>query len=186
MSFEETSLPWVLPSPNMPTTETAFVYAGQVLLEGTNLSEGRGTTHPFEIWGAPYLNVSALGERLRKRKLPGCIFREHAFEPTFQKWKGEVCRGFQIHVTDRKRFRPYRTTLSILQDVVALHRDQFEWKKPPFEYVTDRMPIDVLTGDPAVREAIETGADLKDLERSWAKELRDFRGEIRPFLLYSR
>jgi len=184
MGFEETGLPWVLPSPNMPTVETAFVYPGQVLLEGTNVSEGRGTTRPFEIFGAPYLDTAALGERFRNRRLPGCFLREHDFEPTFHKWKGEVCRGFQIHVTDRSRFRPYLTTLCFLQDVVALHGDAFEWKKPPYEYVTDRLPIDVLTGDPAVRETIENGTDLRDLEASWRKEIRAYRDEIGPHLLY--
>ena len=182
--FEETGLRWVLPSPNMPTPSTAIVYPGQVLLEGTNLSEGRGTTRPFEIWGAPWIDTKPLGERLRERRLPGCLLREHTFEPAFHKWKGEPCRGFQIHVTDPGRFKPYRTTLAILQEVVALHRREFRWKDPPYEYVTDRMPIDVLTGDPAVREAIESGADLRDLESAWARDIREFAREARPHLLY--
>jgi len=184
MWFDETGLPWVLPSPNMPTVETAVVYPGQVLLEGTNLSEGRGTTRPFEIFGAPWLDVRAVALRLAKRKLPGCVFREHNFEPTFHKWKGENCRGLQIHVTDRNRFKPHMTTLAILQEVSRLHRGAFEWRKPPYEYVTDRLPIDVLTGDPEVREAIDSGADLPDLEASWSKEIRDYRREVRPHLLY--
>ena len=182
--FEETGLRWVLPSPNMPTPSTAIVYPGQVLLEGTNLSEGRGTTRPFEIWGAPWIDTKPLGERLRERRLPGCLLREHTFEPAFHKWKGEPCRGFQIHVTDPGRFKPYRTTLAILQEVVALHRREFRWKDPPYEYVTDRMPIDVLTGDPAVREAIESGADLRDLESAWARDIREFAREARSHLLY--
>jgi uncharacterized protein YbbC (DUF1343 family) len=184
MRFETTGLPWVLPSPNMPTVETAAVYPGQVLLEGTNLSEGRGTTRPFEIFGAPWLDAGAVARGLATRKLPGCHLREHNFEPTFHKWKGEDCRGFQIHVTDRARFKPYLTTLAILQEVARLHRGAFEWRKPPYEYVTDRLPIDVLTGNPDVREAIDSGADLRDLESSWSKELRDYRREIRPHLLY--
>jgi len=184
MWFDGTGLPWVLPSPNMPTLETAVVYPGQVLLEGTNLSEGRGTTRPFETFGAPWLDARAVAKRIARRRLPGCVFREHNFEPTFHKFKGEVCRGFQIHVTDRKRFKPYLTTLALLQDVVAVHPDRFEWRKPPYEYVTDRLPIDVLTGDPAVREAIESGADLRKLQASWSRDLAGYRREVKSHLLY--
>ena len=184
MRFTDTGLPWVLPSPNMPTPETAVVYPGQVLLEGTNVSEGRGTTRPFEVWGAPYLDVAALRARFEKRRLPGCVLRDHDFEPTFHKWKGEVCRGFQLHVTDGERFLPYLTTLALLQDVVGLHRDRFAWKQPPYEYVTDRLPIDVLTGDPAVREAIESGADLRALAAGWKGEIRTFQKEAAEHHLY--
>jgi len=184
MLFEETGLPWVLPSPNMPFTSTARVYPGQVLLEGTNLSEGRGTTRPFEIWGAPWLDARAFSERFAKRRLRGCVLREHAFEPTFHKHERKLCRGFQLHVTDPAAFKPYLTTLAILQDVIALHPDRFEWKRPPYEYVADKLPIDVLTGDPVVREAVEGGADLRDLEGSWRKEIREFAREARPHMLY--
>jgi len=184
MRFEDTGLPWVLPSPNMPAPATAAVYPGQVLLEGTNLSEGRGTTRPFELWGAPFLDTAALRARFEKRKLPGCRLREHDFEPTFHKWKGEVCRGFQIHVTDPGAYLPYLTTLCLLQDVAALHKDRFAWKQPPYEYVTDRLPVDVLTGDPRIREAIESGEDLKSLARSWRAEIRAFGKEAASHLLY--
>ncbi|HKY33816.1 MAG TPA: DUF1343 domain-containing protein [Candidatus Polarisedimenticolia bacterium] len=184
MRFDDTGLPWVLPSPNMPTVATAEVYPGQVLLEGTNLSEGRGTTRPFEVWGAPWLDTPALKERFRRRRLPGCVLRDHDFQPTFHKWQGEVCRGFQIHVTDRGRYLPYLTTLALLQDTAALHRGVFAWKEPPYEYVTDKPPIDVLTGDPAVREAIDGGTDLRRLAASWRREIRAFGREAAPFLLY--
>jgi uncharacterized protein YbbC (DUF1343 family) len=184
MRFSDSGLPWVLPSPNMPTPDTAAVYPGQVLLEGTNVSEGRGTTRPFEVWGAPYLDVAALRARFEKRRLPGCMLRDHDFEPTFHKWKGEVCRGFQLHVTDADRFLPYLTTLALLQDMVSLHRDRFAWKQPPYEYVTDRLPIDVLTGDPAVREAIESGADLRALAARWKGEIRAFQKEAAEHHLY--
>jgi uncharacterized protein YbbC (DUF1343 family) len=184
MRFAETGLRWVLPSPNMPTPDTAAVYPGQVLLEGTNLSEGRGTTRPFEVWGAPYLDGAALRARFERRRLPGCLLRDHDFQPTFHKWSGEVCRGFQIHVTDAERYLPYLTTLALLQDVVALHRDAFAWKQPPYEYVTDRLPIDVLSGDPAVREAIESDEDLRALAATWRAEIRAFRREAAPHLLY--
>ena len=138
-----------------------------MLLEGTNVSEGRGTTRPFEVWGAPWLDTAALRARFARRRLPGCVLRDHDFQPTFHKWQGEVCRGFQLHVTDADRYLPYLTTLALLQDVVALHRDRFAWKQPPYEYVTDRLPIDVLTGDPVVRDAIESGADLRALAATW-------------------
>jgi uncharacterized protein YbbC (DUF1343 family) len=184
MRLADTGLPWVLPSPNMPTPDTAAVYPGQVLLEGTNLSEGRGTTRPFEVWGAPWLDAAALRARLARRRLPGVVLREHDFQPTFHKWQGEVCRGFQIHVTDADRYQPYLTTLALLQDVVALHPDPFAWKQPPYEYVTDRLPIDVLTGDPAVRVAIESGGDLRELAASWRREIRQFRREVAVHRLY--
>ena len=184
MLFPDTGLPWVLPSPNMPTFETAAVYPGQVLLEGTNLSEGRGTTRPFEIFGAPYLDGKALRRRFEARRLPGLVLRDHAFEPTFHKWSGQACRGFQIQVTDRDAYRPYLTTLALLQDIIAAHRDRFEWRKPPYEYVTDKPPIDVLTGDPAVRAALEAGSDLRALERSWRREIAAFERESAPFRLY--
>jgi uncharacterized protein YbbC (DUF1343 family) len=168
----------------MPTFDTAVVYPGQVLLEGTNLSEGRGTTRPFEIFGAPWLNAAAVRRRFESRRLRGMILREMVFEPTFHKWSGEACRGFQIHVTDPAAYRPYRTTLGLLQDVFAEHGDRFEWKKPPYEYVTDRLPIDVLTGDPGVRKALVGGADLRELERSWRREIRAFIRESESIRLY--
>jgi len=184
MRFPETGLPWVLPSPNMPAFETSVVYPGQVLLEGTNLSEGRGTTRPFELFGAPWLDTEAVRRRFRRRRLQGLILREQAFEPTFHKWRGEVCRGFQIHITDASTYRPYLTTLALLQDIIALHGDRFAWKEPPYEYVTDRPPIDVLTGDPAVREALESGGDLHAMERSWRREIARFSAEAATITLY--
>jgi uncharacterized protein YbbC (DUF1343 family) len=184
MLFPDTGLPWVLPSPNMPAFETSVVYPGQVLLEGTNLSEGRGTTRPFEIFGAPYLDIARVRRRFERRRLPGMVLRAHSFEPTFHKWAGQVCHGFQIHVTDRDTYRPYITTLALLQDVIAEHGSDFAWKQPPYEYVTDRLPIDVLLGDPAVREALEKGTDLRPLERSWRGEVAAFRKESLPFRLY--
>jgi uncharacterized protein YbbC (DUF1343 family) len=184
MLFPDCGLPWVLPSPNMPTFETAMVYPGQVLLEGTNLSEGRGTTRPFEIFGAPFIDIGAVRRRFERRRLPGLVLRDHAFEPTFHKWAGEVCKGFQLQVTDRATYRPYLTTLALLQDVIAEHGDRFEWKQPPYEYVTDKPPIDVLTGDPAIREALESGADLRAMEASWSREVRAFERESRPFRFY--
>lgn len=184
MSFADTGLPWVLPSPNMPSPATALVYPGQVLLEGTNLSEGRGTSRPFEIWGAPWLDTRKLLKRFTRRGLKGMVLREHSFEPMFHKYAGQLCRGFQIHVTSRRLYRPYLTSLAIIQDVLATHGKHFQWSRKPYEYVKDRLPIDVITGDPAVRRAVERGKSLDELEESWASELRAWRREARPHLLY--
>jgi len=184
MLFEETGLPWVLPSPNMPSPATAVVYPGQVLLEGTNLSEGRGTTRPFEIWGAPWLDTGKFLSRFSRRGLKGFVLREHGFQPTFNKYAGQLCRGFQIHVTNPKAYRPYMTTLAILQDVIASHGSRFEWSRVPYEYVKDRTPIDVLTGDPEVREALERGRSLKVLADSWGPEIRSYRREARRHMIY--
>jgi uncharacterized protein YbbC (DUF1343 family) len=112
------------------------------------------------------------------------VLRDHSFEPTFHKWAGQVCHGFQMHVTDRSAFRPYLSTLALLQDIIAEHREHFAWKEPPYEYVTDRLPIDVLLGDPTVREALESGADLRALERSWRGEIEAFRKESLAVRLY--
>ena len=138
---------WVLPSPNLPTLAAAMVYPGQVLLEGTNLSESRGTTRPFELFGAPFLAPGRILDRLRDIELPGVILRTACFEPTFHKWAGELCRGFQLHVTDRRTFKPYYTTLALLAVIRGLYPGQFAWRQPPYEYETVRLPFDLLTGD---------------------------------------
>jgi uncharacterized protein YbbC (DUF1343 family) len=183
MYFDATGLPWVLPSPNLPTLEGALVYPGQVLLEGTNLSEGRGTTRPFEIWGAPFLEPRRLLAELDPPP-PGVIFREVVFEPTFHKWQGQPCRGFQLHVTDRAAFKPYATTLALLRAVLRLHPDAFAWREPPYEYETERLPFDLLTGDAVLRQALERGVPVPELEAAWQGELADFLARRRPYLLY--
>ena len=182
--LDATGLPWVLPSPNLPTLEGAIVYPGQVLLEGTNLSEGRGTTRPFELWGAPFLDPRRLRARLQDYDLPGVFFREAAFEPTFHKWAGELCRGFQLHVTDRAAFKPYLTTLALLQAVGELYPQDFAWRDPPYEYETERLPIDLLLGDAAIREKLEQGKDVRLIEAGWQAELAQFRELSRTYWLY--
>jgi uncharacterized protein YbbC (DUF1343 family) len=182
--FDETGLPWVLPSPNMPTLDTAAVYAGMCLLEATNLSEGRGTTRPFELAGAPFIRPEVLAAELAAQKLPGVRFRPCSFLPTFNKWAGRTCHGVQLHVTDRRAFRPYLTGLSFLQTVRRLHPRDFQWKPPPYEFEAVKLPMDILCGGESCRRAVETGADLAALARSWEKPLRDFRRRTRPFLLY--
>ena len=146
--FDQTGLRWVMPSPNMPTPDTATVYPGMCLLEGTNISEGRGTTRPFEIFGAPFIDGEKLCSELNKLKLPGVFFRENYFQPTFHKFTAELCSGAQIHVTDRKEFRPFQTGVEIIRQVRKIYPEQFQWRQPPYEYEWNRMPIEILIGGP--------------------------------------
>ncbi len=248
--LDETALPWVMPSPNLPVLEGAIVYPGMVMLEGTNLSEGRGTTRPFELWGAPWLDTypvlaeisrmtragtagpdTASGGKAREPRRagwlsriageiadasrqgagtgpegvasrppavapaapedmapyetgPGFLLRPVAFQPTFHKFAGETVRGFQIHVTDRARFRPVFTATAILAAVIRIHRDRFAWKQPPYEYETDRMPIDLIAGTDAFRTALESGAEPADIAAGWRTEEDAFR-RIRHRVLLS-
>jgi uncharacterized protein YbbC (DUF1343 family) len=182
--YDAAGLPWVLPSPNLPTLDSAVVYPGQVLLEGTNLSEGRGTTRPFELWGAPFLDPVRIKTRLKEIPLPGVILREASFEPTFHKWAGELCRGFQLHVTNRLTFKPYFTTLALLGVIRELYPEIFAWRQPPYEYETERLPIDLLTGDAAIREGLDQGMPAATLEASWQEELEKFLEVRRELLLY--
>ena len=146
--IDETGLPWVMPSPNMPTPDTAVVYPGMCLLEGTNISEGRGTTRPFELFGAPWIDGAKVAASLNDLKLPGAHFREAAFEPGFQKHAGRTCRGAQLHVTDRRAFRPLRTGLDIVRTIRDMHPQDFAWKQPPYEYEETKLPIKILSGKP--------------------------------------
>ncbi len=158
--FDETGLPWIMPSPNMPTLETAVVYPGMCLLEGTNLSEGRGTTRPFELFGAPFIDGRRLAEELGSYDLPGVAFRPCTIQPTFQKFAGQSCGAVQIHVTDRSVFLPYRTGIAALLAVKTLWPDDFAWRTERYEFRDDVPAIDLLTGNNAVREAIDAGESL--------------------------
>lgn len=159
MWADETGLPWVLPSPNMPTLDTAIIYPGMCLLEATNLSEGRGTTRPFELFGAPYIDGQLLTRRLNELMLPGVRFRSAVFKPGFQKWAGEACFGCQVHITDRNKCRPYQLGLAILSTVYRLFQDDFDWRLQPYEFVTEKPAIDLLCGTDRPRVALEGGAD---------------------------
>lgn len=174
MQFDETGLPWVAPSPNLPTPASSLVYPGQVILEGTNLSEGRGTTQPFELFGAPYLDAFQIQDVVRQAALPGMVLRPTEFEPTANKWAGEICHGFQIHVTDPQAFRPYRTSLVLLQAVIRCHGDRFKWKDPPYEYEYERMPIDLILGNGQMRHQLESGVPVAEMEASWKADLDRF------------
>ena len=184
MHFPETGLPWVFPSPNMPSYAAALVYPGQVLWEGTNISEGRGTTLPFEVFGAPFVEPEAILERLRQTPLPGCVLRPVCFEPTANKWSGQPCRGFQIHVTDHRAFLPYRTSLAVLGAIMTLYPGEFRLKEPPYEYEFVKTPLDLILGDPAIRQGLGQGRSVLDLEEAWQPGLVAFREERRPYLLY--
>jgi uncharacterized protein YbbC (DUF1343 family) len=184
MLFGDTGLPWVAPSPNLPTPESTLVYPGQVLLEGTNLSEGRGTTQPFELFGAPYIDVAKIMSALGTTKLPGAILRPAIFEPTSNKWRATPCKGFQIHVTDPVQFQPYATTLHLIRAVISGHAEQFEWKSPPYEYEYERMPIDLIIGDRRIRERLENLDPIEEIEADWQEELNRFKDIRREFYLY--
>ncbi len=182
--YDDTGLPWVLPSPNMPTLDTALVYPGMCLLEGTNLSEGRGTTRPFEIFGAPFIDPGTIVKILREFRLPGVIFRPLSFQPTFQKHAGAVCGGAQVHVTDRKKFRPFRTGVVILKAVHNTYPRDFAWKQPPYEYEEIKMPIDILAGSERLRKNIEEWKDIRKMEAWWKEELKGFEKVRKKYLLY--
>jgi uncharacterized protein YbbC (DUF1343 family) len=183
MRYSDTCLPWVLPSPNMPTEDTALVYPGMCLVEGSELSEGRGTTRPFEIAGAPFVDGHALAAALAE--LPGARFRPLVFTPTFHKHAGLACGGVQIHVTDARAFRPYLTGVAFLRAVRALWPAELAWRTRAYEFV-DRIPaIDLLCGSSAVREGIDGGASLSDLAATWAAGERAFAAERAAWTIYA-
>jgi uncharacterized protein YbbC (DUF1343 family) len=175
LDFERTGLPWVLPSPNMPTVETAFVYPGQCLIEGTNLSEGRGTTRPFELCGAPWIDPRTLVRRLEREELPGVRFRPAWFRPTFQKFAGRDCGGVQLHVTERESFRPVRTGLAVLAAMRELSGEHFAWRSETYEFVADKPAIDLLFGSDRERRGLESGVPVRELARAWEPEEEAFR-----------
>ena len=184
MLFRDTGLPWVFPSPNMPTPETALVYPGQVIWEGTTVSEGRGTTLPFELFGAPYWQCAEIMEVLEKTELPGCYLRPLSFEPTSGKYGGVTCRGFQLHVTDPDSFRPYRTSLALLQAVHHLYPEQFGYKQPPYEYEYVRLPMDLILGSQRLRHDLETMVPVMEIEEGWQPDLATFVERREKYLLY--
>jgi uncharacterized protein YbbC (DUF1343 family) len=184
MYSDATGLPWVIPSPNMPTLDTAIVYPGTVLFEGTNLSEGRGTTRPFEIVGAPWVVAERFAEAMNHARLPGVHFRPAVFEPTFQKHAKTTCAGCQIHVLDRRAFKPVETGVALIAAFRAAGRDQFAWRNPPYEYERDKMPIDILAGSPELREQIENGVHPHAIASSWAPSVDAFMKVRERYLIY--
>jgi len=182
--WDETGLPWVAPSPNMPTALTATIYPGACLVEATNLSEGRGTTRPFQLVGAPWLDGEALGARLNEIDLPGVRFRTARFRPEFGKHAGSVCAGVEWHVTDRARLRPLETGVRLLAEARALHPDKFAWRREAYEFVAGVPAVDLLTGSAAAREVIEGRADAEGLFAGWRAHCEEFTARRGPHLLY--
>ena len=184
MYQDDTGLPWVWPSPNLPTLDSAIVYPGMVLLEGTNLSEGRGTTRPFELAGAPWLDAHRLTDELNGLRLPGVHFRPAEFQPTFQKHAGQTCGGCQIHVADRVAFRPVLTTVALIQTCRRLAPDRFAWRQPPYEYETRIPPIDILSGSDQLRRQLDDDVSYSAIADGWTAGLDAFRPVRERYLLY--
>ncbi len=184
MYFDETGLPWVYPSPNMPTLDTALVYPGMCLVEATELSEGRGTCRPFEIAGAPGIDPEALAAALAAENLSGCRFRPLYFRPQFQKYSGSTCGGVQIHLTDRRRFDSYLTGVAFLRCVRQIAPAIFAWRQKPYEFVDTIPAIDLLAGDDGLRQGLEASASLAELSAAWAQERAAFEEIRQAVLLY--
>ena len=184
MFFDDSNLPWVMPSPNMPTLDTAVVYPGTVLFEGTMLSEGRGTTRPFELVGAPGVDAERFARDLNDRGLPGVHFRPTVFEPTFQKHAKQPCGGCQVHVTDRQAFKPVLTGVALIEAFRRALPDFAIWRQPPYEYEHEKLPIDILAGSDAVRNQIESGRSGEEIAATWRADEEAFRKARAPYLLY--
>ncbi len=184
MYHEETGQPWIMPSPNMPSPDTAVVYPGGVLLEGTNISEGRGTTRPFELVGAPWIEPLEFARELSSSGIDGALFRPVHFMPAWDKYAGQICGGVQIHVTKRKAYRPVRCYALLIAAAAALYPGHFAWTGPPYEYEFERPPIDVISGGSSLRETIDAGRQVRTLFDEWKRDERNFSRKRRPFLLY--
>ena len=181
---DDTGLPWVLPSPNLPTLDSALVYPGMVLFEGTNLSEGRGTTRPFELVGAPWLEAHRFADLMNDLGLPGVNFRAAEFQPTFQKHAGQTCGGCQLHVTNRTTFRPVLTAVAVLQICRRMAPDLFAWRQPPYEYETVIPPIDILSGSDHLRRKLDADVPYATIADTWSTSLDSFLPIRDRFLLY--
>ena len=185
MMYNETGLPWVIPSPNMPSVQTAIVYPGTVLTEALNMSEGRGTTLPFELFGAPFIDSYLLKNELDSRHIPGCNFRIHNFIPTFNKFRDQLCNGLQIHVTDIHSFRPVATAVEIFDAVIRTSPSgSLRFNEPPYEYEQNLMPFDILSGDSGLRETLQSRGSLEDEKERWAAEIEAFKKEFCRLSLY--
>ena len=181
---DETDAPWVMPSPNIPTIDSATVFPGTVQFEGTQISEGRGTTKPFELIGAPYVDPEQYAQALNELNFPGVFFRSCVFRPTFQKHGGVSCGGVQIHVTDRDQFEPVIAGVAMVKLAHDMYPNEFRWKEPPYEYVYDRNPFDVIAGTTKLRESFERGESLSSIEAQWQEPLKQFKKIRKRYLLY--
>jgi len=184
MYFDATDLTWIISSPNIPTFDTTVVYPGTVLFEGTNVSEGRGTTRPFELVGAPWVIAERFADAMNRRDLPGVFFRPVVFEPTFHKHAGKACAGVQIHPLDRRTFRPVESAVALIESFRAVDTDRFRWKDPPYEYELEKNPFDVLAGSSQLREQLESGVPAREIARSWEQAVDEFMKVRERCLLY--
>lgn len=183
--YNETGLPWVLPSPNMPSLQTAIVYPGMVLTEALNISEGRGTTLPFELFGAPFIDPEKLKKNLDSRKIPGCMFRIHGFIPTFNKYRGIYCNGLQIHVTEPEKYYPVATALEIFDAILeTTPENSMQFKEPPYEYEYKLMPFDILSGDSGMRISLLENQPVEYEKQRWREEIEAFRKEFAGLAVY--
>ncbi len=183
MYWEDTNLSWVMPSPNLPTAQSCMVYPGQVIFEGTNISEGRGTTLPFEQFGAPFLNTKKI-KAAADKLINGAYLRPVSFQPTSGKWQGDVCNGFQIHVTNKELFSPYYVSLILLQLIIKHHSNAFKFKEPPYEYEYKKLPMDLILGSKALREGIVRQSKIQSLKENWQKNLINYKSRVRKYYLY--
>jgi len=184
--FSETGLPWIPPSPNMPSLQTAIVYPGTVLFEATNISEGRGTTVPFELFGSPFIDPARLKKNLDERKIPGCVFRIHSFIPVFNKYSGLLCNGMQIHVTDPSAYYPVEAAYEIIDAIIETSPDgSLKFNQPPYEYEYRLMPFDILSGDSIMRCSLEKRINIKIERQRWQAEIDEFSKEFRQLSVYN-
>ncbi len=183
MYWQDTGLPWISPSPNLPTPQSCMVYPGQVIFEGTNISEGRGTTLPFEQFGAPFLDIRAIKSEA-DRMIKGAVLRPVHFEPTSGKWQGQVCKGFQIHITSKENYNSYLSSLTLMQLILKNHPHEFKFKEPPYEYEFERLPMDLILGSKILCEKLCAMEDLFHLSNQWKNELEDFKSISRKHYLY--
>jgi uncharacterized protein YbbC (DUF1343 family) len=183
--FPDTGLPWVLPSPNMPTVHSSIVYPGTVLFEALNISEGRGTTIPFELFGAPFIDPLKLKKNLDSRMIPGCVFREHGFIPTFNKYSGQYCNGLQIHITDINKYKPVGTVIDIIDAIIDTSpENSLQFKQPPYEYEYKLMPFDILSGDSIMRRSLIERIPVEMEKQRWQAEIEEFKKEFKDISAY--
>jgi len=182
--YDETDAPWVMPSPNIPTVDTTIVFPSTVYFEGTQVSEGRGTTRPFEIVGAPYIDSKEYADALSLLELPGVIFRPINFLPTFQKHSNQSCGGVFLHITERDSFEPVITGLAMIKILYELYPNDFKWKDTPYEYEFNRNPFDVIAGTAKIRGMIEKGKSINEIKLSWKNDVKDFNESREKYFLY--
>ncbi|MEO0232927.1 MAG: DUF1343 domain-containing protein [candidate division WOR-3 bacterium] len=181
--FDDLNLKWIPPSPNIPDFETCLLYAGMCLFEGTNISEGRGTTRPFKIFGADFIEPFKIEKHFKNLK--EIILKPTYFKPLWSKYKGKICGGFEIYIKNRKKFKPFKTGVEIIKILKNVYPEKFEWKNPPYEFEKDKMPFDLLAGNSYIREMIEKNFDYKEIEEKWKKDLEKYKEEIKGFFLYN-